>query len=137
MKYLTILSILLFSCTPYSAKSPIEPEPEIIRARITYYDCSQDQWGSRVSCQKTPRAKLGITVAAHPDFDFGQKIYIPELKGVIGDGHFIVQDRGSAVTKKKASKKLGYVFDIYCNSARLRKTMAKENAMWMDVEIVK
>jgi|TARA_R110002020_G_scaffold126312_6_gene284054 hypothetical protein len=81
--------------------------------RVTYYHPHQDKWGSRVACPNTKRATEGVTVAAHPDFSFGTKIYIPDLKGVVGNGRFIVQDRGSAVTKKRASHGKAYVFDVY------------------------
>ena len=81
--------------------------------RITYYHPYQDKWGNRVACPSTSRAIQGVTVAAHPDFPFGTKIYIPELRGVIGNGVFIVQDRGSAITKKRASQGKSYVFDVY------------------------
>ena len=135
---LLVLSLSLFSCTPYSAKETIpEPQYETINARITYYDSKQEHWGTQVADPNTKKAKFGVTVAAHPDFDFGTEIFISDLKGIIGNGKFIVQDRGSAVTKKKAAKKKGYVFDVYCSSPSMRKKMAKNNPMWMEVKILK
>ena len=89
---------------------------ERLYCRITYYHPYQDKWGSRVACPRTTRAKQGITVAAHPSFKFGTRVYIPDLAGKVGDGHFVVQDRGAWVTKKKASKGKHYVFDVYIST---------------------
>lgn len=120
----------------FNQKKEVEPQFETIRARITYYHPYQDKWGSQVACPNTKKAEKGITVAAHSDFKFGQKIIIPELAGVIGDGEFIVQDRGPAVEKKKASKNGEYVFDIYLNNGSELKKMIKNNPMYMDVQIL-
>jgi hypothetical protein len=80
-----------------------------IRARITYY--SRERFPQKTASGKV--GIIGVTVAAHPDFPFGTKIFIPELKGKIGDGYFKVQNRGSAVTKKTAAKGKEYVFDVF------------------------
>ena len=133
---LFILSLSLFSCTPYySSKGSIEPSYKTVRARITYYHCYQDKWGCRVSDPKTKKAIQGITIAAHPDFVFGTKLFIPELTNIHGDGNFIVQDRGNDVTKKKASKGKGYVFDVYCNNVKTYNKMRKNNPEWMEVRV--
>lgn len=85
------------------------------RARVTYY--SNDAiWGNKVACQKAKIAQEGTSVAAHPNFKFGTKLSIPALKGIIGDGKFIVQDRGPAVTRKVAARGKTYVFDVYVSS---------------------
>lgn len=103
-----------------------------IKCRITYYHPHQDKWGSQVADPKTERAKEGVTVAAHPKFKFGQKIFIPALKGIIGDGNFTVQDRGTAVTKKKASSNREYVFDVFVSSVKKYKQMKKNKEhMWV------
>lgn len=113
----------------------IEPQySKQIKCRITYY-CASGKWGSRTADPKTKKAIRGITVAAHPDFKFGQKIYIPKLKGVIGDGKFIVQDRGPAVTSKKASRRTAYVFDIFVSSQTEISKMSRQNAQYMTVYI--
>lgn len=105
-------------------------------ARVTYYNPSECHWGSEVACPKTRRAKEGVTIAAHPDFYFGQKIFIPELKGVIGNGEFLVQDRGSAVTRKKASKGKTYVFDVFVRSGSSMRKHAKKNSEYMEVFLI-
>tara|TARA_R110000824_G_scaffold6899_1_gene31653 strand:- start:5474 stop:5890 length:417 start_codon:yes stop_codon:yes gene_type:complete len=113
-----------------------KPKTKKVKARITYYHPYQDKWGSQVACPNTKRAKVGTTVAAHPDFRFGQKIIIPELKGKVGDGAFTVQDRGSWVTKKKASKGKFYVFDVFVANQKELVRMCRENPPYMEVEIV-
>ena len=139
-----VISSLVLSCAPVaiakeSDKAKVvssSTHTQVYTARITYY--SMDGiWGSRVACQKYKGAKEGITVAAHPNFKFGTKLYIPELKGKIGDGNFIVQDRGSAVTSKKASKRKAYVFDIYVNSRSKISKFAHSRPEYMKVYVVK
>lgn len=104
-----------------------------LRARVTYYSPHGDHWGSRVACQKTKIAKEGVTVAAHPSFKFGTKIYIPELDGIIGDGRFIVQDRGGAVTRKVASRGKAFVFDVFVNTDSKLRKYKKELPEYMTV----
>lgn len=119
----------MLSCTPIAlAKSTNKADvidkskyTQVYTARITYYS-TDSKWGNRVACQRSKRAKEGVSVAAHPNFKFGTKLYIPQLKGKIGNGNFIVQDRGGAVTSKKASRGRAYVFDIYVTShSKIRK----------------
>lgn len=111
-KFLIICMALLCVSSLSSAK---EIDSTVYKARVTYY--SEDGiWGNRVACQKAKFAKEGVSVAAHPMFKFGTKVEIPALKGIIGDGEFIVQDRGPAVTKKVASRGKTLVFDVYVSS---------------------
>ena len=112
-----------------------KPKRVKIRARITYYSIGQDKWGSLNACPNTKRSKIGVTVAAHPKFKFGTKLSIPRLKGIVGDGNFLVQDRGSAVTRKTASKGKYYVFDVYVTPSQRRK-YANQLPEYMDVYVV-
>lgn len=96
----------------------LTPEQKKIVARITFYHNHQDSYGSKTASGK--KARQGITVAAHPDFKFGTKLTIPKMKSVLGDAEFVVQDRGTAVTRKTASKKKCYVFDIYITARSAR-----------------
>ena len=106
---------------------------EIYWARITYYT-DDGKWGNQVACPDTQYAKKGITVAGHPQFPFGTKIIIPALKGKIGDdGKFVVQDRGSAVTSKKASRGKAFVFDAYVKSEAEVRFYAKKMPEYMRV----
>jgi len=111
-------------------------EAKAYKARITYYT-RDSKWGNKVACQTSKTATEGITIAAHPDFKFGTKIFIPSLKDKIGNGEFIVQDRGTAVTKKKASNGSAYVFDVYVNNTKKLSKFAHGEAEYMKIYVVK
>lgn len=136
----SIMMMILCSCQGIKSvpTKPSQPTTkQVIEARITFYSAHEDKWGSRVACQETKRATQGVTVAAHPDFDFGTKLIIPELKNVVGDDDvFIVQDRGSAVTKKKASKGGAYVFDVFVQSNKQKNYLAKKLPEYMSVRVL-
>ena len=146
MKIISIvLSCLALSCTPIGSANIADKKAKIVSnakysqvytARITYYS-TDGKWGNRVACQRSKRAKEGVSVAAHPNFKFGTKLYIPQLKGKIGDGNFIVQDRGGAVTSKKASRGKAYVFDIYVNTHSKIRKYAYSQPEYMKVYVVK
>lgn len=106
-----------------------------ITCRVTYYTPDK-RWGKLVADPKVKEAIQGVTVAAHPDFKFGTKISIPRLKGILDDGLFLIQDRGSAVTKKTASRGKAYVIDIYLASPKSLKFYTKLPA-YMDVYFAK
>jgi 3D (Asp-Asp-Asp) domain-containing protein len=122
--------------TDSSVVSKLNVSSKKISARITYYSAGQDKWGDLVACPDTPKAEEGTTVAAHPDFKFGEQIFIPDLKGEIGDGVFIVQDRGGAVKSKKASKGRLYVFDVFVKTQKKLWEHAYNKPMYMDVYIL-
>lgn len=86
-------------------------------ARITYYTKYEDRFGSRIACSPKLRAKEGETVAAHRNFPFWKRVFIPGLQKIVGDGDgvFVIQDRGKHVNSKKASRGKAYVFDVYLN----------------------
>jgi 3D (Asp-Asp-Asp) domain-containing protein len=78
-----------------------------------------------------------VTVAAHPQLPFGTRVDIPELRGIVGNGHtFIVQDRGSAVTSRKASRGKTDVIDVFVNSERKLRKITKTKPRYMKVRIV-
>jgi len=83
-------------------------------ARITFYtDCPR--YGKKTASGKI--AKEGYTVAAEKKIPFGTLYNIPSLKNIIKtDGMFQVQDRGSAVDKRTASKNKYPVIDVYVSS---------------------
>lgn len=129
----------MLSCAPIAIakdNKAISKYSHVYTARITYYS-TDGKWGNLVACQRSRRAKEGVTVAAHPDFKFGTKIYIPELKGKIGEGNFIVQDRGGAVTSKKASRGRAYVFDVYVTTHSKIRRYAYSQPEYMKVYVVK
>ena len=134
-----VISCLMLSCAPIAIakdNKAISKYSQVYTARITYYS-TDGKWGNRVACQSSKRAKEGVSVAAHPNFKFGTKLYIPQLKGKIGNGNFIVQDRGSAVTKKKASRGKAYVFDIYVTSHSKIHKYAHSQPEYMKVYVQK
>ena len=134
-----VISCLMLSCAPIALAKDNKAIPkysQVYTARITYYS-TDGKWGSRVACQRSKRAKEGVSVAAHPNFKFGTKLYIPQLKGKIGNGNFIVQDRGGAVTSKKASRGKAYVFDIYVTSHSKIHKYAYSEPEYMKVYVLK
>lgn len=83
-------------------------------ARLTFYtDCPK--YGKKTASGKI--AKEGYTVAAEKKIPFGTTYKIPSLKNILKtDGTFQVQDRGSAVDKRTASKNKYPVIDVYVSS---------------------
>lgn len=137
MKYLLlyVLTSLMVCCTPVVEA---DNQPKVVQeytARITYY-YPQPPYGSKVACSKSQYAKEGITVAAHPKFKFGTTIYIPTLKNAVGDGYFTVQDRGTAVTSKRAANGNAYVFDVYVKSRGKLSFLTKTKPQYMKVYVV-
>jgi hypothetical protein len=130
--YIILLSLLF--CGDVYALAPQNATK--IRARITYYYPESPWWG-RVACSKIKHGKSGVTIAAHPDFPFGTKIIIPELENKVGNGSFVVQDRGSAVTRKSAARGNGYVFDVFVPSRNTLRQLVTSTNAWMDVYILK
>ena len=125
MKKFLIICMALFSLSQLgSAKETT------YRARITYF-----QDGKQVAYQKQKKGVVGVSLAAHPNFKFGTKVEIPALKGIVGNGTYVVHDRGPAVTRKVASRGKAYVFDVYVGSSAAVKKLAysKDVPMYMDV----
>jgi len=137
MKNILLALVSIVVITGCSAPNMKAQPPNKIRARITYYNAHEDKWGARLA-SGNGRAKEGVTVAAHPIFNFGTQITIPGLRGYVGAGLFTVQDRGSAVTRKKASHGNEFVFDVFLNKTR-KATAAFANKMpaYMDVIVSK
>lgn len=105
------LFIVALLASLFVACGAAQKKPKAIAARITFYNNHEDRWGSRTSSGR--RACEGHTVAAHPDFNFGTGLSIPALKPIIGSSDFVVEDRGTDVTAKKAASSGEYVFDVY------------------------
>jgi len=131
-----LLLFCLSSCVAVAETSTIvATHTTKVRARITYYYSQPPYWNA-VACPRTKKAQVGVTIAAHPDFKLGTQVYIPKLKNKIGDGKFVVQDRGPAVTNKTASRGKAYVFDVYVTNAQYS-SLIKSKDVWMDVYIQK
>jgi len=130
MSKIVILILSLLSHTGHDeyhqSARQIHHKPRIIMARVTYYCCGEDKYGSRVADPKVRRARQGITVAAEPQFPFETHIDIKALSFVLPSEHFLIQDRGTAVTARKASHGKTPVFDVYATprmARRLASTM--------------
>jgi len=136
-KIITLLIVNFIFITSSHASPTVNSnlKHEWITTRVTYYTPASP-YGDKVACQKTKRAKEGITVAAHPNLKFGTIIEIPELADVMGDSVFIVQDRGSAVTKKTASRGKTDVIDVYLNSNQKLIKLTKTKPKYMKVRII-
>lgn len=130
LKTTILSSLILLTLAPKSVLA--KEEQEFILARITYY-CPDPKWGRQTV--SGINAKQGITIAAHSDFKLGTKVYIPALNGVLGDGEFIIRDRGPALQRKVASKGKGYVFDVFVKNKEILNRLAKKNKMWMKVYV--
>jgi 3D (Asp-Asp-Asp) domain-containing protein len=112
--YLPLIAALSLSgCAEVATTS--RPATHTI-ARITYYSAHEDKFGSRTA--NGGRAHEGVTCAAAPWHPFGTKVIIPKLAGLVGEGKFVVQDRGSAVTSERASHQRAEVFDIFLAGTR-------------------
>lgn len=147
--FLLLSSLFLISCSSierqritkqiekYEEQNPkkrSKGKPQL--ARITYYCASEDgKWKNRVSDQKVKYARYGTTVAACPSVPFGTKVVIPKLRGIIDDGQFVVQDRGSAVTSKKASGGKLPVIDVYVRSREEMRNLARKLPRYMEILI--
>lgn len=151
-KILLTLLTLLLSCSCAIAKTTTKHKPSItivqkknnniaasihkksicgrIRARVTYY-CAEFPFGSHVAQPGVKKAIAGKTIAAHPAFKFGTKVYIPNLS----NDKFVVQDRGSAITRGTASKGKSFVFDVFCRNRSEMNRFARLNSEYMDVII--
>lgn len=139
MRYLIFMIVMSLCSCNVSKKIPCQLDTtkstKKIKARITYYYPEKPYW-KKVSDPKIKTATEGVTVAAHPDFPFGTKVFISELKNKLNDGIFVVQDRGSAVTSRKASDGTAYVFDIYVSSSKKMNHYANTIDMWSDILIL-
>ena len=103
------------------------------KARVTYYCAKEDKrWGSKTA--SGVRARAGTTIAVCKMVRFGTILRIPYLKRIFGHENFIVQDRGSAVEKRKASKGTLPVIDIYTPSRKMMKWLAKIMPPILDYE---
>lgn len=100
-------SLILNACSTLSTPTSTSHKPTSIRhharARITFYHRFEDKFGAKTAMGI--RAKETVTVAGPKSISLGTSISIPKLNGIIGNGHYKVQDRGRLV--------VGLHFDIY------------------------
>jgi hypothetical protein len=99
------------------------------RARITFYT------GLHERVAVGGRAVQGVSVAAHPSYPFHTKVCIPDLYQYLGDAEYEVQDRGSAVTSRKASHGTADVFDIYVRNTKILRWLEADAPEYMEVQL--
>jgi 3D (Asp-Asp-Asp) domain-containing protein len=117
-----LATLLLASCESYNQSHKTKK-----LARVTFYNKHEDKYGSRIAASTTRRARVAETVAAEACcFPFGKRICIPDLSGIVGDGIFTVEDRGSAVNKRVASRGKYPVFDIYAGTRKQMRQWANQ-----------
>lgn len=83
-------------------------------------------WGRKTSsgCKATE----GVTVAAPSWVPFGTRVSIPALKGVVGNGSFVVQDRGDGVRRLHTNE----WFDVFVSNKRKMNYLASVLPEWLD-----
>lgn len=121
------MTLVLASCSDMPVKATYKAVKQGF-ARVTVYDPFETDkvrirrhwrrvcWGRRTSLGV--RAIEGVTLAAPARMPFGTKVVIPKLKGLVGDGKFIVQDRGKL-------ERDGGRLDVFVNNHRKRNWLAK------------
>lgn len=113
--------MLLALCSFLATACSSLPAPSSDRwGRVTLYHRDEDRWGNRIASSKHRRAVEGRTIAASSKFPFGTVIHFPGLKKFFGHDDFIVEDRGSAVERRKASYGKTEVFDFYVDKHHFR-----------------
>jgi 3D (Asp-Asp-Asp) domain-containing protein len=99
------------------------------------YNNHEDKFGSRIASSAKRRATIGKTLAAESAFPFGTRIHIPILDKLLGDGHCVVEDRGSAVQKRRASQGRYPVLDLYAETKKKMKQWARLIPAYVQYEI--
>ncbi len=101
-----IYVILLVLWIPMIGVASSANAPKSFVARVTYYNGREDSYGKKTVVRGV-YATHGRTVASDLRlFGLGVKLRIKELNGVVGKGEFRVEDTGTAVIKRTASKKM-------------------------------
>jgi hypothetical protein len=121
---LTGIALMLAGCAAAPTQST--------KARVTFYSRGEDKYGSRIATGG--RAREGRTVAASTLVPFGTGIQIPGLAGIVGNGRFVCEDRGSAVNRERASYGRAPVIDVYCSSPAKRRRLARVLPEYMEIK---
>lgn len=99
-------------------------------ARVTFYSKGEDKYGSKIAIGG--HAKEGRTVAMEKTIPFGTTVVIPLLRGVVGRGEFVCEDRGRDVNNRKASFGAYPVIDVYCANPSKRRKLSKGLPEYME-----
>lgn len=126
-----VLTALAALCLCSCAEVPQQPRSKTVRARVTFYSKHEDKYGSRIAIGG--RAKEGLTVAAPRALAFGTKVSLPQVNGIVGNGHFEIQDRGSALEKAYRHGQLR--IDIYVASMARMRSLGRTMPEYMEAEL--
>lgn len=88
------------------------------------------RWGTRTA--SGVRAIKNFTIAAPSRYPFGTKIRIPELKPVLGQDTFVVQDRGAGDRILHEREWL----DVYCENKRIMNWLAHVMQPYLEFQVV-
>ncbi len=113
------------------ACAPLPPSTTKTVARVTFYDRHEDRFGSRIAIGG--RAHEGTTMAAPAVIPFGTPVTVPALDGVVGDGCFVIQDRGTAL--EKAYRRGQLRLDVYVASRKKLRQLKYGEPEYMEAEI--
>lgn len=100
-------------------------------ARVTFYNPHEDRFGSRVACGG--RAHEGETMAAPAVFAFDTRVNVPALCGHVGNGNFVIQDRGTAL--ERAYRRGQLRLDVYVASRAKMARLCHDMPEYMEVEM--
>jgi hypothetical protein len=124
--FFALLFALLFtSC------APLPHCPPKTMARITFYGPHEDHFGSRIAIGG--RAHEGTTMASPKAIAFNTSVSVPALAGVVGNGCFVIQDRGSALEKAYRHGQLR--LDVYVASRKRLRQLKYGEPEYMEAEI--
>ncbi len=106
LRLLTLALIVLGGC-----QATVQTPKRTVRARVTLYDSYHDKYGSRIAMTNKLRAIEGRTMAAPSAIAFNTRVTLPLLAGIVGNGKFNIEDRGSAL--EKAYRRGQLRLDVY------------------------
>lgn len=132
MRFAVFASVLVGLFLPGCKTPPVTSAPvSSIRARVTIYNPYEDRFHSRVAIGG--RAREGVTMAAPSAFAFGSKVTVPQLSGVVGNGQFIVEDRGTAL--ERAYRHGQIRLDVYVSTRSKLRQLKYELPEFMDATV--
>lgn len=120
-----LVVLLLCSC------APLTPCSHKTMVRVTFYGPHEDRFGSRIAIGG--RAREGVTMAAPAAIPFFKQVCVPQLAGRVGQGNFVIQDRGSALEKAFRHGQLR--LDVYVTSRKRLRQLQYELPEYMEAEI--
>lgn len=120
--------LLLLCCLSGCETIHVAGHHQRFRPRVTFYSPHEDRFGSRIAIGG--RAHEGRTMAAPSALPFHQHVNVPGLKGVVGNGHFEIQDRGTALEQAYQHGQLR--LDIYVASRAKLNRLKRNQPEYME-----